>query len=117
MSTAHQLYQCRPLGFPDFGAWMRHHERAHAEMRKVLPDDHPLAQAMGPEWLELWLGVQELLGMPARAERKYGRAWYPVAGERITRTVAFCIDFGCHTTRSYPTRVVLLDGTIIKEWP
>lgn len=113
MSTMHQRYQANPLGFDSFDAWMRHHEKLHAQC--------PLGcDAFGKEWLDLWRGLDDLLKMPARIEylsARY-RAWTPIFGVVEHVTVAQCLKKAMISPllRGEMFRVVFLSGTIIKEW-
>lgn len=81
---------------------------------------HPLGcDHFGAQWLELWLALGRLLRMPARVEYHQGGAWrsWPgmdrVHGPSVGGFLLF--DFGAHY-RGIEIRVVLLTGTVIREW-
>lgn len=108
--TMHQRYQANPSGCDSFNTWMRPYDELHAKF--------PLGcTKVSEEWLDLWKGLGEMLKMPAQLEYLQHGVWVPVVGVINPRDVAFCLWFPLVHERGHKAkRVVLLDGTIIKEW-
>jgi hypothetical protein len=110
-----ELFTLYPFSFESFGPWVKHHKAMHAK--------HPLdCPEFGAEWLRRWEAVGRLLEMPAFIESNLRRgAWYQLEGpESVTKSIQWVVtvapfdmrDFKKHKKR----RIVLLDGTIVKEW-
>jgi len=105
----HSLFLQYPNGFDNFGRWRDHHVEMHKR--------HPLECAeFGGEWLELWTS-------PAKVQfrgddRKWQNSMIPMPS-----TVGGCIvDISerCDQPQRYwgfeKARVMLHDGTVIREW-
>lgn len=110
-------FQRNMIGFDSFNTWMRHYETIRAEMCKVLPENHPLAQDMGEEWLDLWLGLGELLRMDVSVV-SWGAVvgWSPAIGfGTLAECLRDCVEIRSVASRGH-LRIMALDGTIIKEW-
>jgi hypothetical protein len=82
---------------------------------------YPLGcESFGAQWLLLWEDLGRLLEKLARVEYfdEFGNdGWYPAlhATPNVARALIWCIDeWKRHQNRC---RIVLLDGTIIREWP
>ena len=106
-----QLFHLYPNGFVSFGKWLNYHRRMHGR--------HPLGCLhFGEKWLLRWEAVGRLLAMPARREGKFRKKWFVIDHD----TVATSLRFEIRRAEAYPLRngagwrVVLLDGTVIKEW-
>ena len=106
-----QLFHLYPNGFVSFGKWLNYHRRMHGR--------HPLGCLhFGEEWLQRWEAVGRLLAMPARREGKFRKKWFVIDHD----TVATSLRFEIRRAEAYPLRngagwrVVLVDGTVIKEW-
>lgn len=106
-----QLFHQYPNGFVTFGKWLNYHRRMHGR--------YPLGCLyFGEKWLQRWDAVGRLLVRPARLEGTGRTKWFVLHHD----TVAKLLQFEILRAEGYPLRkgagcrVVLLDGTIIKEW-
>ena len=106
-----KLFHLYSNGFVSFSKWLNYHRRMHGR--------HPLGCLhFGEKWLRLWDAVGRLLVRPARREGKRRSTWFVIDHD----TVANSLKFEINRAGIYPLRkgagcrVVLLDGTIVKEW-
>lgn len=106
-----ELFHLYPNGFVSLGKWLNYHRRMRGR--------HPLGcLRFGEKWLQRWDAVGWLLVRPARREGKRRSKWFVIDHD----TVANSLKFEINRAGIYPLRkgagcrVVLLDGTIIKEW-
>ena len=117
--TIHELYKTNAYGFDSYNAWCRHFGAMFAK--------YPLECAeFGEEWLRRWEAVWQLLNArgnleslihhdPTHPSPDTGPRWVVIAPNiRIGR--ALCEIVETHNEFVRPIRIVLLDGTIIKEW-
>jgi hypothetical protein len=87
---------------------------------RELFSNYPLGcESFGAEWLRRWEAVGRLLRTDGRMEFCERGIWREMAG--VSRTVGPSVGCllasGMHLRRgSLPLRIVLLDGTIVKEW-
>ena len=106
-----QLFHQYPNGFVTFGKWMNYHRRMHTR--------HPLGCVYFCEkWLQRWDAVGRLLVRPARLEGKRRTKWFVIDHDTVANSLKFEITrAGIYPLRKGAgCRVVLLDGTIVKEW-
>lgn len=117
MSTApnlRMLFNTYHNGFDNYPAWFEHHKAMHAK--------HPLECAeFGAEWLRRWEAVGRLLVQRARIEvwSEGDREWSRSAMFDLpTETVGSALRKGSIAIAPLRGRyrIVLLDGTIVKEW-
>lgn len=102
-----QLFHLYPNGFVSFGKWLNYHRRMHGR--------HPLGCLhFGEKWLQRWEAAGRLLEAPAVRECQFvaSRAWYAADHGSVRQLIRQCTMYDLGSAR----RVVLLDGTIIKEW-
>jgi hypothetical protein len=99
------MFEKYPFGFKLFGDW-------NVQLR-AMHTRHPLGcKLFGLRWLRLWDVLGRVLAMPARLSFNYGRG-YAQSGN--INDVGWLI-YASHTKRLFPGRIVLLDGTIVKQW-
>ena len=106
-----QLFHLYPNGCRSFGKWLSYHRRMHGR--------HPLGcLRFGEKWLQLWDAVGRLLVRPARREGKRRSTWFVIDHDTVANSLKFEITrAGIDPLRKGAgCRVVLLDGTIVKEW-
>ena len=99
-----QLFHLYPNGFVSFGKWLNYHRRMHGR--------HPLGcLRFGEKWLQL-------LVRPARLEGKRRTKWFVIDHDTVAKLLMFeILRAGIYPLRKGAgCRVVLLDGTIVKEW-
>ena len=123
--TIHELYKKNAYGFDSYNAWCRHFEALFASYTLECVE-------FGEEWLRRWEAVGVLLEQPAVVEvwiRPDKTAGWWVALEETHAdgthpTVADCLQY-CDIAEKndeaqrvphQKRRVVLLDGTVVKEW-
>lgn len=106
-----ELFNTHPNGFVYLGKWLNYHRRMHGR--------HPLGcLRFGEKWLQLWDAVGRLLVRPARREGKRRSTWFVIDHDTVANSLKFEITrAGIYPLRKGAgCRVVLLDGTIVKEW-
>lgn len=106
-----QLFHLYPNGCGSFGKWLNYHRRMHGR--------HPLGCLhFGEKWLQLWDAVGRLLVRPARREGKRRSTWFVIDHDTVANSLKFEITrAGIFPLRKGAgCRVVLFDGTIVKEW-
>ena len=83
---------------------------------------YPLGcESFGAEWLRRWEALGELLQKQVQidffvAEAPSRTYWAPLFGTINPATVAECIIAAATDWTGASRRVVLMDGTIVKEW-
>lgn len=112
MSTApnlRMLFNTYHNGFDNFPAWIDHHKAMHAK--------HPLECAeFGAEWVQQWEAVGRLLEQQCRVEYLSTDGWRD-SRLFVRCSVGYCITkVAAKERRLTQRRIVLLDGTIVKEW-
>ena len=106
-----ELFHLYPNGFVSLGKWLNYHRRMRGR--------HPLGcLRFGEKWLQLWDAVGRLLVRPARREGKRRSTWFVIDHDTVANSLKFEITrAGIYPLRKGAgCRVVLLDGTIVKEW-
>jgi hypothetical protein len=113
MKNLRELFNLYHAGFQDFGPWLDHHREMHRRHLLDVPE-------FGAEWLRRWETLGKLLEAPACLEvRLKDGKWYqesrpqPLSAE-LKETIEMTMDGIVFASKWY--RVVLLDGTIIREW-
>ena len=111
MKNLRELFSLYHAGFQDFGPWLDHHIEMHRR--------RPLECAeFGAEWLRRWEAVGRLLEAPARLEwclRKTWHHWHSGTVFDMIRMVPSAAAM-CPMKPNEKRRMVLLDGTVIREW-
>jgi hypothetical protein len=105
MKNLRELFSLYHAGFQDFGPWLDHHREMHRR--------HPLdVPEFGAEWLRRWEAMGRLLVSGARVMvLENGQFWMVRIG-----AVSECLRYCTRKHKREKRQVVLLDGTIIREW-
>ena len=111
MKNLRELFTEYHAGFQDFGPWLDHHREMHRR--------HPLeCTELGAEWLRRWQVVGKLLEAPVIRQYKTRRGKW-VRETSYGLPCGYAIHYTIierKTASDYESRIVLLDGTIIREW-
>lgn len=113
MKNLRELFSLYHAGFQDFGPWLDHHREMHKR--------HPLECAeFGAEWLRGWEAVGRLLGRRAEMRELIKGKWCVslFIGYRLTTVSDYLVKaHELNKSEGCGLRVILFDGTIIREWP
>jgi hypothetical protein len=103
-----ELFSIYHFGFDNFGRWCDHHRAMHTK--------HPLGcEEFGAGWLRRWGEIGRLLQSPARMETFIDGKWHVSTAHGLAYEWFDRPRFA--HSRLWSHRLVLLDGTIIREWP
>lgn len=113
-----ELFNTYHNGFQNYGPWLDHHREMHKR--------HPLeCEEFGAEWLRRWEAIGNTLARLVQIQF-YGdtREWNQSPPHRpwiqLHSALTDCIERhkAPENTRGYALmRIILLDGTIVREWP
>lgn len=106
MKNLRELFNLYHAGFQDFGPWLDHYREMHRR--------HPLdVPEFGAEWLRRWSEVGRLLEEPANVMVFDNGQWWSIRHGTVQTCIVYCSKKHHNERR----RIVLLDGTIVREWP
>ena len=112
MTNLRELFTEYHAGFQDFVPWLDHHIEMHRR--------HPLECAeFGAEWLRRWEAVGRLFHQRAEMRELIKGKWCVslFIGHRLTTVSDYIVKAQeLHNAEGCGLRVILLDGTIIREW-
>jgi len=101
-------FRAYPNGFAEFGKWRDHHLEMHQRHSLGVPE-------FGAKWLHRWSEVGRLFASRVEIQHWNPRQtrWIRVGRESVAECLLYCVRYDAKYVKC---RIVLLDGTIVKEW-